>query len=136
MSVLQYRRLDGEEADRAYVLARMADPTLTMEAWRAAVQTPPSLGGVLGAMAGDCVRAILAYSISTSPRGERQFMVDGLAAFDLLRPERLVQELIETACDLARRDCAAIGLSARLDAPGREAVMRHIADGAVLHRVI
>lgn len=136
MNALQYRRLSGDEADQAYVIARMADSTLTMDAWRARVAAAPAAGGVMAAVAGGVVRAVLAYTIATTTEGERQFIVDALVAFDLLRPERLVQGLIDAACDLARQNCKAIGLSAGLDAPGRDAVIRHIAEGAVLHRVI
>lgn len=136
MSALQYRRLESDEADQAYVLARMGNPRLTTQSWRALVAAPPAAGGVLAAVANGCVRAILAYSISTDPAGERRFMVENLVAFDLLRPENLIAPLVSAACDLARRGCSSIGLSAPLDAPGHAAVMRQIADAAVLHRVI
>jgi len=52
MSALQYRRLSGDEADQAYVIARMADSTLTMDAWRARVAAAPAAGGVMAAVAG------------------------------------------------------------------------------------
>ncbi|GLK48649.1 hypothetical protein GCM10017620_16220 [Brevundimonas intermedia] len=136
MSALQYRRLESDEADQTYVLAHIGNPRLTLDSWRARVDAPPASGGVLAAVANECVRAILAYSISTTPSGERQFMVDTLVAFDLLRPEKLIEPLVAAACDLARRGCSSIGLSSPLDAPGYEAVMRQIADAAVLHRVI
>lgn len=136
MSVIQYRRLRSDEADQTYVLARMADPRLAMESWRAMVGSAPSAGGVLGAVGDSGVRAVLAYSISTNPAGERQLMVETLVAFDLLRPENLIQPLVSAACELARRECDSIGVSARMDAPGLEAILRQIADAAVLHRVI
>ncbi|KDP93971.1 hypothetical protein ER13_14895 [Brevundimonas sp. EAKA] len=136
MSALQYRRLNSDEADQAYVLAHMGNPSLTLESWRAVVDSAPAVGGVIAAVANDCVRAILAYSISTTSSGERQFMVDTLVAFDLLRPEKLIEPLVAAACDLARKGCSSIGLSSRIDAPGYDAVMRQISDAAVLHRVI
>jgi len=136
MSALQYRRLDSDEADQTYVLAHMGNPRLSLEAWRARVASPPASGGVLAAVANDCVQAILAYSISTTPSGERQFMVDTLVAFDLLRPEKLIEPLVAAACDLARRECSTIGLACPIDAPGYEAIIRRIAETAVLHSVI
>lgn len=136
MTAFDYRRLAPDEADRAYLLARMADPRLGQADWRAVVDSDPETGGVIAAVAGEDVRAILAYSISTTASGERQFLIETLAAFDLLRPESLVEQLVAAACDLARQGCSAIGLSTRLDAPGRDAVMRQIAGAAVLHRVI
>lgn len=136
MSALQYRRLESDEADQTYVLAHMANPRLTLQSWRAMVDSAPAVGGVLAAVANDCVRAILAYSISTDPTGAQRFMVENLVAFDLLRPEDLIAPLVSAACDLARHGCSSIGLSRPLDAPGYEAVMRQIADAAVLHRVI
>ena len=136
MSVIQYRRLERQEADQTYVLACMSDRRLTLDAWRAVVGSPPDLGGVIAAESSDRVHAVLAYSISTTAAGERQFMVETLVAFDLLRPEDLVEPLVSAACDLARQDCTSIGLSARLDAAGREVVLRQIAGAAVLHRVI
>ncbi|WAC60938.1 hypothetical protein [Brevundimonas sp. SL130] len=136
MSALLYRRLERAEADQTYVLARMANPRLTLDAWRAMVAAAPAVGGVLAAVVNDCVRAILAYSISTDPTGARRFMVENLVAFDLLRPEDLIAPLVSAACDLARHGCNSIGLSSPLDTPGHEAVLRQIADAAVLHRVI
>ncbi|NBB65336.1 hypothetical protein GVN18_39415 [Pseudomonas sp. ODNR1LW] len=136
MSALHYRRLQGDEADQTYVLAHMANPRLTLESWRARVEAPAASGGVLAAVVNEGVRAILAYSISTTPSGERQFVVDALVAFDLLRPEKLIEPLVAAACDLARQACDSIGLSIPIDAPGYEVLTRQIADAAVLHRVI
>ncbi len=136
MTPVQYRRLESDEADQTYVLAHMANPRLSLDSWRARVGAAPALGGVLAAVVNGAVRAILAYSISTSPAGERQFMVDALVAFDLLRPEKLIEPLVTTACDLARQACDSIGLSSPIDAPAYEVVMRQIAEAAVLHRVI
>ncbi|WP_395944738.1 hypothetical protein [Brevundimonas sp.] len=136
MSPFQYRRLAPDEADRAYILAHMADARLSQADWRAVVASDPDDGGVIAAVSRDQVRAILAYSIAVTPAGERQFIVETLVAFDLLHPESLVDHLVAAACDLAREGCSAIGLSTRLDAPGRDAVMRQIAAAAVLHRVI
>lgn len=137
MSPLTIRRLVPEDADAAFTLARLDDPSLTADEWRALVQDAPGVSGVLGAFAEGRVQGILRYSIVATPHGGSLFNIEALTAFDLFDPAPVAYALVQEAMTCARRDhsCERMGLSARLETAGRETVLRSIAGTASLHRV-
>lgn len=137
MSSLSIRRLSRKDADAAFALALLDDPSLTAEAWRGLVETAPAGGGVLGAFVGDTVRGILRYTLLGNDTRDRLFDIEGLTAFDLFDPAPVAGALVRYAENCARKDhaCARIGLSAGFGAANRDLVLRSITDAATLHRV-
>ena len=137
MSSLTIRRLTPDDADASFILARLDDPSLTAEDWRAVIEGAPEAGGVLGAVRDGRVRGILRYSLVATPTGGRLFDIEALTAFDLFDPAVITRALVQAALTSARQDhgCARIGLSTGFDAAGKETVLRCIIDAATLHRV-
>ncbi|RZJ96913.1 MAG: hypothetical protein EON88_05160 [Brevundimonas sp.] len=137
MSPLAIRRLTPDDADAAFILARLDDPSLTSEDWRAVVEGAPEAGGVLGAFTGDHARGILRYSLVATPKDGPLFNIEALTAFDLFDPAPIARALVQAALTCARQDygCVRIGLSTGFEAAGCDAVLRSIIDAATLHRV-
>ncbi|QYC11434.1 hypothetical protein [Brevundimonas nasdae] len=135
MSNLQIRRLDVHDADDSFALAQLSDPALTPDAWRSITAAAADQAGVIGAFSNRTVRAILQYSIVVNGGGERLFVIDGLAAFDLFDPTTTADALLAEARRQADISCSGLALSARLDGARINDVLRCAADTAVLHRV-
>lgn len=135
MSNLPIRRLGVCDAESSFALAQLSDPTLTPAAWRAIIAAAPDLAGVIGVFSGQTVRAILQYSIVVKGDGERLFVIDGLAAFDLFDPTTTADALLAEARRQADMSCSGLAISARLDGARIDDVLRCAADTAVLHRV-
>jgi len=135
MASLSIRRLTPDDAPDSYVLAHLGEPDLSPELWREAVAADPSCAGVIGAFSGRTVRAILRYSVALTPAGERLFLIEGLAAFDLFDPAAVAERLLQAARRLAEADCAGLALARRLNAPGLDDILHLAERTAVLHRV-
>nr|WP_314436048.1 hypothetical protein [uncultured Brevundimonas sp.] len=135
MGKLLIRRLGACDADSSYVLARLSDPALTPDAWRAILAAAPDRAGVIGAFSRQTVRAVLQYSIVVKDGGERLFVIDGLAAFDLFDPTTTANALLAEARRQADISCSGLALSARLGSAGIDDLLRCAAGTAVLHRV-
>lgn len=135
MSNLQIRRLDIRDAEDSFALAQLSAPALTSDAWRSITAAAADQAGVIGAFSGRTVRAILQYSIVVNGGGERLFVIDGLAAFDLFDPTTTADALLAEARRQADMSCSGLALSARLDGARINDVLRCAADTAVLHRV-
>lgn len=135
MSNLPIRRLGVCDAESAFALAQLSDSTLTRDMWRAIITAAPDLAGVIGVFCDQTVRAILQYSIVVKGSGERLFVIDSLAAFDLFDPARTADALLAEARRQAGIGCSGLALSARLDGARLDDVLRCAADTAVLHRV-
>ena len=135
MSNLQIRRLDIRDAEDSFALAQLSDPALTPDAWRRITAAAADQAGVIGAFLNRTVRAILQYSIVVNGGGERLFVIDGLAAFDLFDPTTTADALLAEARRQADMSCSGLALSARLDGARINDVLRCAADTAVLHRV-
>lgn len=135
MSNLHIRRLDVRDAGDSFALAQLSDPVLTPDAWRNIIAAAADQAGVIGAFSGPTVRAVLLYSIVVNGGGERLFVIDGLAAFDLFDPTTTADALLAEARQQADMTCSGLALSARLDGARIDDVLRCAADTAVLHRV-
>lgn len=135
MASVSIRRLTPDDAPESYVLAHLGEPDLSPERWRATIEADPTRGGVIGAFSGPTVRAILRYSVAATAEGERLFLIEALAAFDLFDPAAVAEPLLRAARRMAEADCIGLALSRRLDAPGLNDVLDLTARTAVLHRV-
>lgn len=135
MSNLHIRRLDVRDAEDSFALAQLSDPALTPDVWRSIIAAAADQAGVIGAFSGPTIRAVLQYSIVVNGGGERLFVIDGLAAFDLFDPATTADALLAEARRQADMTCSGLALSARLDGTRIDDVLRCAADTAVLHRV-
>ncbi|RZJ38775.1 MAG: hypothetical protein EON86_15265 [Brevundimonas sp.] len=137
MSPPSIRRLTPDDADATFALARLDDPSLTADGWRAVVGRAPEAGGVLGALADDGVQGVLRYSILAAAQDGPLFNIEALTAFDLFDPAPVADALVQAALAHALRDhgCARIGLSTGVETVRRGPVLRSITEAASLHRV-
>lgn len=106
MACISIHRLSNDEMDEAWVLARLADPGLTLKAWRtraAARNASPASGGVLLARDEEVRPCGLAvYSLAEQPDGRRSLQVESLIGFGVLDPMAVASALIAEVVGLAR----------------------------------
>lgn len=106
MARVSIQLLSTADIDEAYVLARLGDAGLTLEAWRAKAamrNASPDAGGVLLARdleARPC--GLLVYALTDQPDGKLSLQVETLIGFDVLDPRRVASALITEVVRLAR----------------------------------
>lgn len=122
MACVTIHRLSVEDTDEAWVLARLGDPGLTLEAWReraARRNASPMTGGVLLARdrtARPCGLAV--YTLADLPGGGRSLQVESLIGFAVLDPFAVASALISEVVRLARTfGCETLCLMRPLDHP-------------------
>ncbi|PZU60075.1 MAG: hypothetical protein DI552_04990 [Brevundimonas sp.] len=88
------RRLEPDDALLSYALARLATPDLALSDWEARLAQDEGCGGLYALFEADAPCALLSYSRAIAHDGTDLFVVDWIAAFDLLSPDRVAESLI------------------------------------------
>ena len=94
------RRLEPDDALLTYALARLTTPDLALAEWESQLARTEACGGLYALFENDTPRALLSYSRAIAHDGADIFVIDWIAAFDLLSPERAATRLIGDFRDL------------------------------------
>ena len=108
MACASIQLLSADEIDEAYVLARLGDAALTLNAWRRRAtsrRASPAVGGVLLARDRDARPCgLLVYALAVQPGGQRSLQIESLVGFDLLDPRPIASALIAEVVRLAQAE--------------------------------
>lgn len=141
MGELEIHHLAPGEVDRAYVLARLGYPNLSVESWRkvAKAARAPSdrAGGILFAQdSADRALGLLMYAIAPTMAGRPCLTLERLIAFDLIDPRPVADALVGEVLRLAQaRDCESLSLVGALGAPRSDSALVLASPVSVLHRI-
>lgn len=132
--LLDVRPLGPTDALPTYALARLYDPTLTLEDWRTQLAQPLAEEGTFAALKGATPRALLRYTVTRSAEGEEVLVVRWVTAFDLIDPHSVATALVAAVREREGGDRRTLAWAPRPPCgPDFESV---VAGGAVLHSVL
>ena len=132
--LVDVRLLKPDDALPTFALARLYDPSLTPDGWRAQLTCPSAQEGTFAALRGTTPRALLRYLVTRAGDGVEVLVVRWVTAFDLMDPHRAALELIAAVRARQGAEGRIIAWAPRL--PCGSDFESAVAGGAVLHSVL
>ncbi|MBK5954422.1 hypothetical protein CCR92_10510 [Rhodospirillum rubrum] len=127
------RRLEPDDALLTYALARLTAPDLALSDWEARLAQTEDCGGLYALFENAAPRALLSYSRAVAHDGAELLVVDWIAAFDLLSPQRVAERLVGAFRDLHLSASTRVAWCPK---PPALAFDRAVAQAASLHSVL